>query len=241
MADQIIERQRGHVAGSAVGRMHGAVEMGARVHRGLDALGDDADGLQVLRVIHLVAGITDPAGGVDAHGVGQIDDLHGAFPACSRGAPAWYKNYETGKPHEARSPCKTAFGRHRRSHRSRRPRPRGHRVAGRHRFHRADLSGEPEISDRAQHQMLSEPHRIAGGAGHRRVQHPQSADPRADAACGQARRARRGDLRFRLCRAGRRRRKAPGRDRRHGARSRHADMRPELHGHPQSAGARHHL
>ena len=77
VADQIIERQRSHVAGTAVGRMHGAVEMGAAVHRGLDPLGDDADRLQVLRVIHLVAGITDPAGGVDAHGVGQIDDLHG--------------------------------------------------------------------------------------------------------------------------------------------------------------------
>jgi hypothetical protein len=77
VADQIIERQRGHVAGAPVGRMHGAVEMGAGVHRGLDALGDDADGLQVLCVIHLVAGIADPAGGVDAHGVGQIDDLHG--------------------------------------------------------------------------------------------------------------------------------------------------------------------
>ena len=64
-------------AGPPIGRMHGAVEMGARVHRGFDALGDDADRLQVLRVIHLVAGITDPAGGVDAHGVGEIDDLHG--------------------------------------------------------------------------------------------------------------------------------------------------------------------
>jgi hypothetical protein len=33
-----------------------------------------------LRVIHLVAGIADPAGGVDAHGMGQIDDLHFGSP-----------------------------------------------------------------------------------------------------------------------------------------------------------------
>src|SRR6202451_4809786 len=74
------------------------------------------------------------------------------------GAAAWYKICETGKPHEARSPGQTAFGRHRRSHRSRRSRARCPRVAVRHRLHRADLSGEPEISDRAQYEMISEPH-----------------------------------------------------------------------------------
>ena len=34
------------------------------------------DRLQVLRVVHLVAGIADPAGRVDAHGVREIDDFH---------------------------------------------------------------------------------------------------------------------------------------------------------------------
>ena len=46
---------------------------------------------------------------------------------------------------------------------------------------------------------------------------------------------------FWLCRTERRRCKAPGRDCRHGARSRHAGVRAELHGNPQPAGARHHL
>jgi len=74
--DQIVERQRGHVALAAVGGMHGAVEMSAAVHRGFDALRDDHLRLQILRVVHLVPGVADPAGRVDAHGVGEIDDLH---------------------------------------------------------------------------------------------------------------------------------------------------------------------
>ena len=57
----------------------------------------------------------------------------------------------------------------------------------------------------------------------------------------QARRPRGRHLRQRLCRTGRRRRQAAGRDRRPGARSRHAGVRSELHGHSQSAGAGHHL
>ena len=45
----------------------------------------------------------------------------------------------------------------------------------------------------------------------------------------------------RLCRTGPRRRQAAGRDRGLGPRGRHADLRPELHGHSQSAGAGHDL
>ena len=64
---------------AVVGRVHGAVEMGADMHRGVDALRDDADGLQVLRVVHLVAGVADPAGRVHVHDVGHVDDLHGGL------------------------------------------------------------------------------------------------------------------------------------------------------------------
>jgi hypothetical protein len=45
----------------------------------VDPLGDDHLGLQILRVIHLVPGIADPAGGMHAHGMREIDDFHG-FP-----------------------------------------------------------------------------------------------------------------------------------------------------------------
>ena len=76
LIDQKVERQRRHVAGASVGGMHGAVEMRAGVHRRLDPLRDDALRLQVLRVIHLVARVADPAGRMDAHGVREIDDLH---------------------------------------------------------------------------------------------------------------------------------------------------------------------
>ena len=74
--DQIVERQMRHVALADFGRVHGAVEMGADMQRGVDALRDDHLRLQILRVIHLVAGIADPAGRVHVHDVGQIDDLH---------------------------------------------------------------------------------------------------------------------------------------------------------------------
>ena len=53
----------------------------------------------------------------------------------------------------------------------------------------------PKYQTRAQSRLLSEPDRPAGSARRGRVQHPQSADPRAGAACGEARRARRRDLR----------------------------------------------
>ncbi len=74
--DEIIERQRGHVALAVVGRVHGAVEMGADMQRGVDALGDDHLRLQVLRVVHLVAGIADPARRMHVHHVTHVDDLH---------------------------------------------------------------------------------------------------------------------------------------------------------------------
>ena len=58
-----------------VGRVHGAVEMGADMQGGVDALRHDHLGLQILRVIHLVAGVADPVGGVHVHDVGEIDDF----------------------------------------------------------------------------------------------------------------------------------------------------------------------
>ena len=72
---QEIERIGGHVA-HAVGAVHGAVDMGADVQRGVDPLRDDHLGLQVLSVIHLIAGITDPAGRVHIHQMSEIDDFH---------------------------------------------------------------------------------------------------------------------------------------------------------------------
>ncbi len=74
--DQVIERQRGHVALAVVGGVHGAVEMGADVKRGVDALRHDHLGLQVLRVVHLVAGVTHPARRMHVHHMTHIDDLH---------------------------------------------------------------------------------------------------------------------------------------------------------------------
>jgi len=75
-----LERERGHIALAVVGRVHGAVEMRADVQRGVDALRHDHLRLQVLRVVHLVAGIADPAGRVHVHDVGEIDDFHNAAP-----------------------------------------------------------------------------------------------------------------------------------------------------------------
>ena len=72
---QKVERVGRHVA-HAVGAVHGAVDMGADVQRGVDPLRHDHLGLQVLRVIHLVAGITDPAGRVDVHEMGEVDNFH---------------------------------------------------------------------------------------------------------------------------------------------------------------------
>jgi hypothetical protein len=34
---------------------------------------------QILRVVHLVAGITDPAGRVHIHDMGEVDDLHRTY------------------------------------------------------------------------------------------------------------------------------------------------------------------
>ncbi len=76
--DEVIQRQRRHIAFAIVGRVHGAVEMGADMQRGVDALRHDHLGLQVLRVVHLVARIADPAGGVNVHHMGHIDDFHAA-------------------------------------------------------------------------------------------------------------------------------------------------------------------
>ncbi len=60
-------------------RMFSPTSDGADMERGIDALGDDHLGLQVLRVVHLVAGISDPAGRVHVHDVAHVDDLHCSF------------------------------------------------------------------------------------------------------------------------------------------------------------------
>ena len=73
---QIIERQRGHVAFGIVGRVHGAVEMRADVKRGLDPLRDNHLCLQVLRVVHPVTGVSDPARGMHVHHVAHVDHFH---------------------------------------------------------------------------------------------------------------------------------------------------------------------
>ena len=74
--DQIIERQMRHIAVAVIGRVHGTVEMGADMQSGVDTLRHDHLGLQILRVIHFVAGVADPAGRVHVHDVGKIDDFH---------------------------------------------------------------------------------------------------------------------------------------------------------------------
>ena len=60
--------------------MHGTVEMCADVQRRVDALCHDHLRLEILRVVHLVAGITDPARRVHIHDMGEIDDLHRVDP-----------------------------------------------------------------------------------------------------------------------------------------------------------------
>ena len=81
--DQIVERQRGHVAFAIVSRVHGAIEMRADVQGGVDALRHDPHGLQVLRVIHLVAGVSHPARRMHVHDVAHVDDFHGgSFESC---------------------------------------------------------------------------------------------------------------------------------------------------------------
>ena len=84
VVDQIVKRERGHVALAPVGCVHGAVEVGADVQRGVDALRHDHLGLQILRIIHLVAGVSDPTGGMHAHGMRQVDDFHGLFLLLGR-------------------------------------------------------------------------------------------------------------------------------------------------------------
>src|SRR5262245_40376899 len=50
--------------------------MGADVKRGLDTLRHDHLRLQVLRVIHPVAGIADPSRGMHVHDVAHVDYFH---------------------------------------------------------------------------------------------------------------------------------------------------------------------
>lgn len=57
--------------------MQGAIEMGADVQRRVDPLRDDADGLQILRIIHFVAGVADRAGRMRVHDVRHVDNFHG--------------------------------------------------------------------------------------------------------------------------------------------------------------------
>src|SRR5262249_20944980 len=58
-------------------RIQRSVKMRAEVELCFNALRDNYLGLQILRVVHLVARVTDPARGVDIHYVREIDDLHG--------------------------------------------------------------------------------------------------------------------------------------------------------------------
>ena len=74
--DQEIQGIGGHVA-HTVGSVHGAVDVRADVERHVDPLRDDHLGLQVLRVIHLVAGVTDPTWRMHVHQMTEVDDLHG--------------------------------------------------------------------------------------------------------------------------------------------------------------------
>jgi hypothetical protein len=50
------------------------------MQRRIDALRYDHLRLEILRVVHLVAGITDPAGRVHIHDMGEVDDLHRTYP-----------------------------------------------------------------------------------------------------------------------------------------------------------------
>jgi hypothetical protein len=43
---------------------------------GVYSLGNDADRLQILRVVHFIAGVSHPARRMDAHPVGKVDHLH---------------------------------------------------------------------------------------------------------------------------------------------------------------------
>jgi hypothetical protein len=65
-----------HVAFIVVGCVHCSVEMCADVQCRIDTLCDDTHRLQILCVIHLVAGIADPARGMHIHNVREIDDFH---------------------------------------------------------------------------------------------------------------------------------------------------------------------
>ena len=71
---------------AVVGRVHRAVEMRADVQRGVDALRHDPHGLQVLRVVHLVARVADPAGRVHVHHVSHVDDFHRSILVVMAGA-----------------------------------------------------------------------------------------------------------------------------------------------------------
>ena len=74
-SDQEIQWIGGHIA-HAVGPMHRTVDMRSDMQRRIDALGDDHLCLQVLGVIHLIAGIADPTRRVDVHQMTEVDDFH---------------------------------------------------------------------------------------------------------------------------------------------------------------------
>src|SRR5260370_9227267 len=57
--------------------------MRADVKCRVDALRNDHLRLQILRVIHFVAGISDPSGGMHVHHVAHVDDFH-RLPLRSR-------------------------------------------------------------------------------------------------------------------------------------------------------------
>jgi hypothetical protein len=54
----------------------GAVDVSADVQCHIDPLCNDHFGLQILLVIHFVAGIADPARGMYVHEVTEVDNFH---------------------------------------------------------------------------------------------------------------------------------------------------------------------
>jgi hypothetical protein len=60
--------------------MHGTIEVSPDVQSRIDALGHNHLRLQILRVVHLVAGVADPTGRMHIHNVGEIDDFHHTNP-----------------------------------------------------------------------------------------------------------------------------------------------------------------
>jgi hypothetical protein len=119
--------------------------------------------------------------------------------------------------------------------------PTDHRLARTYRVCRPDLSGQPELPERPQPPLLREPRRASGSAGYRGLLPRPRARLLRVRSRRQARYESRGDLRWRLCRAGRGRPGAAGAHRCDLRPGRHRAMRSQLHGYPQPAPQEHDL